>query len=145
MKATPQKIIMSGVLAIGAVMLGLAVAWLFFGLSREQMLTGQAAAFAALLGICMLGNRLTYGVWIKRPTEQERVVLDAGLKRAQFGYLVGSLALLPLAFLMIMLGFDSNIAMSLTILAGVSVAAFLFMRHRQASLGGHAGTDAGQP
>jgi hypothetical protein len=133
MNEAQQKIFVAAVLVIFAAMLSVMVGRLFFGLSHEHMLVGGGAAFAALVGVCMLGNRLAHGVWIKRPTEQERVVLDAGLKRAQLGYFFGSLALLPVAFLMIKLGFDSHTAMIPALIAGAIVAAILFMRHRKQS------------
>ena len=83
MNRAQQNLLVAAVLVIFAAMLGVVAARWFFGLSHEHMLVGLGTAFAALLGLGMLGNRLTHGVWIKRPTEQERVVLDASFKRAR--------------------------------------------------------------
>ena len=129
MKSAYPILIAVTVISVILAMMGLVVARMFFGVSHDSMLAGGGVLFVALLILTMLGNRLTYGVYIKRPEPEHRAVLDAGLKRAWLGYALGSVALLPVVFVLIRLGVDSDMATNFSVLAGAVVAAALFTRH----------------
>jgi uncharacterized membrane protein YfcA len=81
MKRAYGILLFSSVVICIAVMLGAIVGHKFLGLSHDDAMTWGGGAFAALLGMFMLANKLTYGVWIKREKPEVKAVLDAGLKR----------------------------------------------------------------
>ena len=106
MKRASAIVILAGIVVTSGIMIGSVIGRTFFGLSHDHMLMLGGTAFAAMLGIFMLANRLTDGVWIKRENPERKAVFDAGLKRMWLGYALGSLAVVPGVIVMIRLGVE---------------------------------------
>ena len=129
MSPAHRNAILAAVLGAFAVTFGSVAARVFFGLSKDHMMVGLGTGLVILIATAMLSNWLMHGVWIKRETTEQRAVLDAGLKRAWWGYALGSLVMLPAVFVLIILGSDSGTATHLSVLVGAIVATVLFARH----------------
>ena len=133
MTAAHRTLLVAAGLVVAAIALGSLIARTFFGLSHEGMLVGLSIAFAAMFGLGLLANRLVHGVWIKRPTAEERAAVQADMRRVRRAMVLGTVVLLPIALGLVFLGFP-EVATKITspiVIAAIIAGAVLTGKRRR--------------
>lgn len=119
---------------IGAPLTGSLILFVFLmylpGIAPRYALPIGLGLFAIGLAIAAMRNRLTIGSWTRTGTQAQRQLMDARIRQSTKLRSVMFVALLPVVFVMVSLGYGRGAVMIASLICGVIFASCSLYLHR---------------